>query len=801
MANRTLDNDGSLGLVLARDASTLRPGELAHAEAIEYRIGSPHIYKLPGRKDTAADLGGVVQGICKLQYDTASDVLAALANGTVWESALSTTPSFSSSGLTGLDDEAVPIFCGIQDRWLMCNGVDGNYLREPSTPPTGGSGNWRTLGQQNPPIAPTYTSIGLGTTPVRPGANSGTYTNPTRAYDTAPTTYLTTYATGFAGKTHTFTISTNLATTGRQLYVYHEATSPEGSHGPDNPKFDVVDTTADPNTVLVEYSVNGGTTYTTLCNITGGFPLVGHSASIADGVDFSATNLIVRATCSNSGTHNIYDIRVSAGLPAASPYSLTYPIEYAVTEIYTDSDGVTIESNPSPVVSVPIADASAVFGITLALPTKINAKTAQFGIYRSVDTPGGGYPNLYRLDTIASTSTVWNDDFSTLPSTTPDGAFLSTLEVLYPDGSTQIFDALGPPPISKAIVYFDGTACYLPAAAATGSRLYYGLQSSLSPAGFEQVPSVYYLQFQTPHNDTGTAIAVTNGGKTLLMFFENYTMLVNFLPQASDPGGFDNRVKEYVSNIRGCAGPQACTEFTLPVGQTLVASVDTLGLWVTNGVNMVQEWSRDIPWDIVVGDSDLSLARLTDKPHKRRLELLLSDGREYHFFYGRTKQDGDGNPSPILSGPQTTRTSCKHYCTIGGSWAGFSGDSTSGGAVYLEDATAKDESYAHNSAGAVPYKITTSDIYIGGISKAHIVESADLKFEDGITKEFAVIGTFTRDSGATYTKTKTFNGESLYFHAYADRHRVTISDITATEAPPFVGYSFKVRQAGPARDR
>jgi hypothetical protein len=358
---------------------------------------------------------------------------------------------------------------------------------------------------------------------------------------------------------------------------------------------------------------------------------------------------------------------------------------------------------------------------------------------------------------------------------------------------------------------FQGCVCYFPSGTDFARRVYYSLPATVSVNAMEQVPEQYFLDFQTPRNDTATSGAITNGGRSMVVFFENYTMLVNYLPQGADPGGFNNVVKEYVSNVRGCSGAHACTEFTLPSGQTLVASVDGLGLWVTNGVNLVEEWSTDIKWDVAFVGVDLTAVILTDKPHKRRIELLFTAAngtrQEYHFFYGRMKQSPEGKMLPLVTGPHPMGVRYKHYTMVSGKWAGFSGDATTVGNIFTEDTKDADDAHGYDSTGIVPWQWHLNDMYVGGINKAHIIESINIKFADSPVKDFAVYFTVTRDSGVATTLTKLLTGDhtrfpkQLYLHAYGDRHSVGFSDLTNSASPEFVRYVLRTRTADGARDR
>jgi hypothetical protein len=517
-------------------------------------------------------------------------------------------------------------------------------------------------------------------------------------------------------------------------------------------------------------------------------------------------------------THAVYDIKLTTG--ATTVYNAANPITYGISEVYVDSNGVEHQSNMGTQVGIgsnlaglviQAADLQAATAVTLNLPRPINPLATHFIIWRSVDTPGGGFPVMYEIGRRPITDTQFVDTFTIRPDDTAGIARLpqyKILEILYSDGTSTFTNYYNQPPLSFMTLVFQGCLVYFPSAIEHARRIFYSLPATISNSAFEQVPDQYFLDHQTPRNDQVRSGAVTNGGRSLLTFFENYTMLVNFLPQGADPGGFNNTVKEHVSNVRGCAGAQACTEFTLSTGQTLVAAVDGLGLWVTNGVNLVEEWSSDLDWPALIEGVTLSNVILVDKPHKRRIEMLYTDAagdrQEMHFFYGRLKPGIDGKQGPLVTGPHPSGCRCKYYTMIDGQWIGFGGDASEIGDVFLEDDQAADDSNGYNASGVVPWTITPGDLYIGGETKSHLVERADVKFSDGIDKDFQVVATFFRDTGKTHTVTKTYSTTGttkVYLHQYCDRHRMSFTDLTNTEAPAFVGYSLITRPAGDSRDR
>lgn len=796
-----ITTDASLGLVTARDPSSLKPGELAEAVGCEYRIGSPHLYKQNGRIYIATvPSSAAIRALHRFQYDTGDDVLVAVTGDKVYEGAVSTSPTLTTVGLSGLGTTVIPHFVGYQDEWLMCAGDSGNYVRE-------ASGTWHINGLARPSGVPTAASVTGSSTAQRPTTDTGSYTNPTRAYDTDSGTYgIASVGITDSTTTHTFTIGTNVSGSGRRLFIDHEGNTVSAPPGPSHlpPKLEPPTTSEEECIITVEYSTDGGTNFEVIRATSGltYFNRVTDNALLDDSLNFNTTPLIVRVT-TEAGVHKIYDIRVSVG--ASTAVTAENPITYGYREVFTDTNDQQHASNLSQIAEIAVADFTGIYGITLTLPAKTNTQATSYEIFRSVDEDGGGYPNMYRVGTTTAGAGTWVDDFFYPIDEIPDTVQLPTLTVLFADGQESFYEPNGQAPNAILALPYSGAMAYVPVDPTLSHRVYYSLASTLSPVALEQVPAFQYLDFQTPTNDTITSMALTNGGRSLLAFFNGYTMIVNYLPQSTD-GIFDNRVKEYVSNTRGCAGVHACCEFSLPSGQTLVAAVDALGLWVTNGVSEMTEWSRDLDWDTLFDGVDLSTVQLVDNTEKRRVELLFidtaGDRQEMHLFYGRMKQ-GEAGLLPLVTGPHPMGVRCKHYCQLDTAWEGFSGSAAADGKVYLEESGFADEAQGYDATGIVPFTFTLGDVYVAGLGASQLVESSTPKFAATLSKSFTMRTALLRDKGYARTITKTFAAgtqSKVYIHGYCDRYRVTFSDLTATEAPPFIGNEIRVRGAGDKRD-
>jgi hypothetical protein len=692
------------------------------------------VYKQPGRTATGNSFSGLVLGIHKFTYETGDNKLIAYTGteppgrgegrggrtGTVYEAEPTTTPNFQTSGLDGLSAGAIPQFSSFNDTWIMVNGADTNYVREANavsvdTTGDGNSnwtkGNWRPLGLFPPSATTTWSELSLGTgVEKRPASSTGAYTTPGNAFDSNVDTF--THGTvnlATITVTETFTYTGTITDLGGSfaLNVVHQGGSSENTFDI-NPNSESVTVSYINATHTIEVSEDSGANWTTISTLS--TPYTKRTTSYTfqtltpGGGTLDVSTVRVRATTTRAvaisdeyawAAGRLYDIVIDNG-ESTSTFTSENDFFYMITERYTDSDEVTHESIGS---SLSVAVTPGVHGaITIDLPpAATNAHTQYFVIYRSLDAAGQGYPFLYevaevgvweaggtyadRISDIALDSDGERPGFTVLTGT--EKAY-EVLPILYPTNEVVYTALNGAPPLAKLARLFQGSMVYVPT---RGNRIHYSIPTNISSQGAEQVPSEYYLEFLTPLNDDVVSISAANAGRSLIVYFERYTMLVNYLPQATDPGVFDTRVKEYVSTHRGCGGRLLSLELDVGAGRTIAVAVDKLGLWSTDGVSALQEWSRDLDWDTLMSGVDLTIAELVNNAEMRRIELLYTDTsgdrQELHFFYGRLKQDNDGNQSTYITGPHPMGVRCRHYdLDEDGEWQGWSGGA--GGTATLE---------------------------------------------------------------------------------------------------------------------
>lgn len=637
-------------------------------------------------------------------------------------------------------------------------------------------------------------------------ANSGDFSNGDNAQNRNFSTYALAQVSGGETVTHTWTFPTIAADASRSLRVVNEVTG-SGNAGvgalteTTNPG-DLQDLSSayDRANMLIEYSTDAGVTWAKLYSVTDNYPRRSHSKLLSDGLDLTtAATLQVRITFSGlSGdcSARVFSVHVESGGQALR--TVQVGLAYFVTEVYIDSDGQEHESLPTEL-SDEIAAGSTAYSISVHLPASPNNSFAtHYRIYRSIDEQGGGYPLLYAVGETTDTSdTVWVDSLeSSLVSIADKGKTFDFVTVTYWNGAQLDFASNRRPPLSKLALNYQGSVVYLPVD--TPRKVWYSLPTSLGENNAGKVPAIYYLEFLTEANDAVQSAALANGGKSLIVYFTNYTMNVNFLPQAGDGGRFDNRVSDFVSQSRGAVGTHATATFTPEDGaSTVAASVDSIGLWITDGIGTIRNWSKDYDWG-ALSTYNLSTSQLVNNPEMRRLEFLYDTGsgwEEIYFYYGELKQNGQ----PKITGPHKVGFRCKTYSEVSGNWVGWSGDDRNG-EVYAERVGYSDGANGYDASGNIPFVTLSGDVYEAGLKDAGLVNFVYPKFDerDLYDKDVDVTGVFNRDGRQTAVEDNNpFNlltGKKVYFHRYADRYQIGVEDISTTALPALLGFESDVRK-------
>jgi hypothetical protein len=445
------------GVVTARDPATLNEGEMVAATGCEYREGSPHLYKQPGRASSAGGSFSVLQGsilaIHHFQYDYGTDKLIFYVNtGKVCESNVWTTSAGSvavdtlAGEVTGLSTTAIPAFSSLRDRWIMVNGVDSNYIREPEdvVDPDGGTwstGAWRKAGM----VAPTQ-QLSVETFPAAAGQllesdlgaldgdftdSADDFTDRANAQDGDLDTFAygeQDLAVGAASVTQRYGWTTNFSPTVTNAVVRMVVSGETslrrlpvrgGWRRPPAPDTDarlnitVTDDGTLRTNVVAEYSVS-------LPLNVSEFTIFITNKDLSDiEILFEVENLANINPTSGWIGYAIGRVHtITADNQAASTaFSVDNDLYYSYTEVYEDSAGIEHESNMFyPPVKVSTNSMQDIYGIKLgSFPgTAQNDFAKKYRIYRSLDETAGNYPLMYQIDELLISdvnagSTTWTD--------------------------------------------------------------------------------------------------------------------------------------------------------------------------------------------------------------------------------------------------------------------------------------------------------------------------------------------------------------------------------------------------------
>lgn len=767
MATRVTFNQG---ICTSRDRADLAPGEAVGMTGLYYKPGdSVRAWKIPGRSqfgDTAS--AAKVKGLALCKYDTGGTDRLIAYSGTAYYSATPGTTGSFASLVTGLSSSGTHLTSvHYNDRWYLGNGYDRNRV-------ISAAGAVRIHGMLEPAQAPTaaVSAVGGAASNFPTTASSG-FTNPALAYDSTGT-YLSTYAyaqlAAVGNNTTTWSGWASNTDANRRLYVkWGLAGALPELDGPSRTarEYDV--------TVLIEYSVNSGSTWATLASY------ANRTSAIADTESSVAvtanSNLIqVRATLTyNNGTKSaalrIYNIVISSG-STVSTFSTTVGVYYALTEYDATND---LES---PYVLSAKVTLSAQNTATLTLPSAaLNSTATHWRIYRTTD--GGTPPQDLRLigqELISSTTFV--DRFETYPKDIPGTLTLNLLKIQTdPDVSALYFTANGTP---GAFVHMNAYGPFLIGLLPQFPRtLYYSL-----PGFPEYWPTIYQVEsFPMPERDELVTTAVV--GDTLMVAASEAMMAIDGLPEATG-GFFQSATVRVLKGQPGCVGRYAMTAFSVE-GEPRAAWVSPFGVHMTNGQTALRI-SDDIAWSETFTQSVLSSCVLHwDRERSCLILAYDADGggtNDRYFLIHMGTDQRKGNGQPKWTGPHYGAIACMASGMVSGTYRVFSGHTTDG-KVYLEwnTATGADASQAY-SGTQLPMIYTSGRSYDD--EDDIVIDWLNLRHTDWGTGQTATLAwtTGTDDYGTSTSTTKTvalasqqgtevFIGRSGEWHNYTLTHTGT----------------------------
>lgn len=697
------------GLVNARDAAMLAPGELSYIQNAVYKPGSQALVKARGRANYAtvsATASYDVVGLRDVKFDSGDHHLVALASNVLFRTGttLSSTDTNTFASATSLVATANSLeSVHYLDEWYLLAGV--------------GAGS--ASGQNY--VA--YTSAtALGQTPqFRPHGLLANTVTPTIA--TAAGVW-TAGATGYFE--YWFTEIYEYTKNGVITQLESTTSSPANSSAIPATTLYVTSTAMQALITLPGTPINSAATKWRLYRAgpkeTLGEVLFPAGYKLADGEFAAATSVLDGGATTLSYTN--------ADATAISGYAtMTTP-----TNVFTSNNAYAIHSGTTPgAVAVTFPDITVVepvvgicIGVEIAKSTNAAGYTAtcqisnDSGVTWSVgkaiplttsDTLvelGAGNDDLWGLNWTSSSFT--NDRFRvrvvcTSPSSTSisidlikarvthagTGVSLNE-EILFPSvvinspgGVTAAVGSHGAPPVSNTGDIFQGSL--VTNNISSPAHIAYSL-----PDQPDYFPAIYFVDFETPDNDRVTNIKTLNN--RLGVFLSSRLYRVNYLPTEVDADFNRGRCKEEVSAELGCINNMCACTFVGPSGRTEIAFVSNVGIHRTD-LFTVQDLTTDIDWRDIFPVGSTAIALVNDP-----------ENGEILFYYS--------NSSGADSGSLTNETyQCLHL-SYDGAHIKTGGKLKVSGPVFMRNYDSTASAYADlNSAWPVTIANGNTYIYLG----------------------------------------------------------------------------------------
>jgi hypothetical protein len=667
----------------AKNAYDLAPGELVTMTGAFYRKNDPsQPWKMPGRALFGSAGSTIVKGIAICQFDSGgTDKLLASIGTTVVAATPGATGTFSSL-ITGLNASATRFTaCHQDDRWYLGNGYDKNKCLKPD-------GTTRDMGMATPQEAPAAvaSAIGLGAL-LAPNANSGSFVNPTLAYDLNDSTFAggTRSTAGSVSHTWTWAADTNIGRALRVIWGLAGFQQPEDS-GDAGAQTIGTGGTVDSGyrvTVLLEQSTDSGVTWTTVISTTRNSPTFTTNYSrISDGINLSAVQFKATLTYlsgTNAATLQIKTVEIGYGATIAT-FDETAGIYYA----YTEYDSVeNLESPPSAYTQKVTFTAKNI--VTLTRGPQVNTNATHWRIYRIGSGVTRTLTNLglLMLDTpIATTTAVDSFTQAVTLQATPIIPLLTVGDLPLPR-DTQ-------PPAFLSMISWKGSVCGI---SRTERRTY-----RYSEAGRPESFPEFYVVSSFPIDEHDALVGHMAVGETLVLLMEGAVLAIEDLPRVVN-GEFNGAEARPIKGHPGCVGEYAYTTFSV-AGEPRGAWVSPYGVYITNGQTCACI-STDLAWESEVDTSSLASAVLRWDAKNLILWFefdLDGDGlndREMPFHMAQAHSKGEAMPK--LGQPTAKASSCMASALIGATHYRFSGH-PSNGAVYVEESGYQDAATATNVA-------------------------------------------------------------------------------------------------------
>lgn len=724
----------------AKNAYDLDPGELVSMKGAFYRKNDPsQPWKMPGRALFGSAGSSIVKGLAICQFDSGgTDKLLASISTKIVAATPGSTGTFADL-ITGLNASATRLTaCHQDDRWYLGNGYDKNKVLMPA-------GTTRDMGMPTPQVALTAAVSSSSGVRAAPTANTGSFVNPTFAYDGSGDATYSNGTLSLAGSvTHKWTTWGADATAGRSLYVRWSLAGLPLSG--DTEHFGGIGTGGDVDagysaTVLLEKSEDGGTNWSTVFTATRTSATSGIQSSVSaidnahnsSAVQFRATLTYNSGT--NSATLRIYDVAIQSG-STVTAFNTTGTMYYSYVYLYSPDD---IPGAPSETVAVAAFTSKNL--VTLTRTETAPADATHWLIYRTVPGAANTIDNLGLLATAPIAETVYYDTFN------QDGsAFMDPTVQLTPVIPAMTVGDLSiprdtQPPAFVSMISWKGSIVGISRTNRRAIRY--------SEAGRAESFPEFYVVSSFPLDEHDGLVGQMAVGETLVLLCEGAVLALDDLPRVTD-GQFNGADARPLKGHPGCVGEYAYTTFSV-AGEPRGAWVSPFGVYVTNGT-ICACISTDLAWE-----SEVSVPKLSNSVLRWDAKNLIlwfefdldGDGLNDHEMpFHMAEAHSKGEERHKLGQPTPKATSCMASALIGSAHYRFSGH-PSNGSVYVEESGAVDASTGAN----VLTRIRTGKISKQKVDLA-IVKATLIHSDFGSGETATLTATVYRDS-ANFSTSRT----------------------------------------------
>lgn len=235
------------------------------------------------------------------------------------------------------------------------------------------------------------------------------------------------------------------------------------------------------------------------------------------------------------------------------------------------------------------------------------------------------------------------------------------------------------------------------------------------PGNVESFPAPYFVNFETKEADNVTCIRRV--GNKIVIGLTHQIYRLNYFPRETDAEFDRGRCYEAISESHGIVGAMAAALFSPDGGAQLLAYVSHDGLHTTDGFQ-TKVLTNDLDWATTVRlpsaadvTNYLRTSVLVDYPLLRQLWLYYTPPGQtantkalvLHYDPQHRREDG----TLKITGPVDVAALSACCGRLAGEDTLLTGQAA--GFVYVED-----RGYTHNAGGTIPFSVQSREMYPGG---------------------------------------------------------------------------------------